>query len=76
MKDSGDWWYDRRNAAGATTDPSVNADMFSAFWMVKGREFKITRSDAPGHMPLLQTCNRELLEWKILQCENNKLWRL
>ena len=56
MKDSGDWWYDRRNAAGATTDPSVNADMFSqAFWMVKGREFKITRSDDPGHTPLLQT---------------------
>ena len=42
MKDSGDWWYDRRNAAGATTDPSANADMFSqAFWMVKGREFKM-----------------------------------
>ena len=29
MKDSGDWWYGRPNAAGATTDPSVNADMFS-----------------------------------------------
>ena len=56
MKDSGDWWYDRRNAAGATIDPSVNADMFSpAFWMVKGGEFKITRSDDPGHTPLLQT---------------------
>ena len=56
MKDSGDWWYDRRNAAGTTTDPSANADMFSqAFWMVKGREFKITRSDDPGHTPLLQT---------------------
>ena len=56
MKDSGDWWYDRRNAAGATTDPSANADMFSqAFWKVKGREFKITRSDDPGHTPLLQT---------------------
>ena len=26
MKNSGGWWYDRRNAAGATTDPSVNAD--------------------------------------------------
>ena len=56
MKDSGDWWYDQRNAAGATTDPSANADMFSqAFWMVKGGEFKITRSDDPRHTPLLQT---------------------
>ena len=27
MADSGDWWYDRRNASGATTDPSVNAYM-------------------------------------------------
>ena len=55
MKESGDCWYDRRNGSGATTDPSVNADMFSqAFWMVKGREFKITRSDDPDHTPLLQ----------------------
>ena len=56
MKDSGDWWYDRRYASGATTDPSVNADMISpAFWRVKGREFKITRSDDSFHRPLLQT---------------------
>ena len=56
MKDSADWWYDRRYATGATTDPSVNADMISAaFWQVKGREFKITRSDDSSHTPLLQT---------------------
>ena len=56
MADSGDWWYDRRYASGATSDPSVNADMISpAFWMVKGREFKITRSDDSSHTPLLQT---------------------
>ena len=56
MADSGDWWYDRHFASGATTDPSVNADMISpAFWMVKGREFKITRSDDSSHTPLLQT---------------------
>ena len=56
MIDSGDWWYDRRYASGATTDPSVNADMISpAFWLLKGREFKITRSDDSSHTPLLQT---------------------
>ena len=56
MEDSGEWWYDRRYAFGATTDPSVNADMISsAFWMVKGGEFKITRSNDSSHTPLLQT---------------------
>ena len=56
MAESGDWWYDRRYASGATTDPSVNADMISpAFWMVKGGEFKISRSDDSSHTPLLQT---------------------
>ena len=56
MADSGDWWYDRRSASGATTDPSVNADMISpAFWLLKGKEFKITRSDDSSHTPLLQT---------------------
>ena len=56
MADSGDWWYDRRFASGATTDPSVDADMISpAFWLLKGREFKITRSDDFSHTPLLQT---------------------
>ena len=56
MKDSGDWWYDRRNAAGTTSNPSINADMISSsFWQVKGEEFKITRSDDSSHTPLLQT---------------------
>ena len=56
MKDSGDWWYDQKYAIGATTDPSVNADMISpAFWRVKGRDFKITRSDDSSHTPLLKT---------------------
>ena len=41
---------------GTTTDSSVNADMISpAFWMVRGSEFKITRSDDSSHTPLLQT---------------------
>ena len=56
MIDSGDWWYDQRYASGATSDPSVNADMISpAFWLLKGRDFKITRSDDSSHTPLLQT---------------------
>ena len=56
MRDDGHWWYDQNVAMGTTTDPSVNADMISpAFWLVSGRELKITRSDDPSHEPLLQT---------------------
>ena len=56
MDDSGDWWYDRAQAAGETADPSYNADMISpAFWLVSGSELKITRNDDSGHIPLLQT---------------------
>ena len=56
MRDDGSWWYDKQVAMGTTTDPSINADMIStAFWLVSGREFKITRSDDPSHTPLLQT---------------------
>ena len=56
MRDDGLWWYDQTAAMGTTTDPLVNADMISpAFWLVSGREFKITRSDDPSHTPLLQT---------------------
>ena len=56
MADNGDWWYDRRYASGEVNDPSVNADMISqAFWLLKGGEFKITRSDDSSHTPLLQT---------------------
>ena len=56
MRDDGLWWYDLRVSMGTTTDPSINSDMISpAFWLVRGREFKITRSDDPSHTPLLQT---------------------
>ena len=56
MKNSGDWWYDKSVGVGDLADPSVNADMLSpAFWLVRGREFKITRSDDPQHTALLQT---------------------
>ena len=56
MDDSGHWWYDKSNATGDTSDPSINADMMlPAFWMVSGSEFKITRSDDSQHTALLQT---------------------
>ncbi|KAL9962323.1 hypothetical protein ACROYT_G031414 [Oculina patagonica] len=56
MSDSGNWWYDQQVAIGTTTNPFSNTDMISpAFWLVSGREFKITRSDDPSHTPLLQT---------------------
>ena len=56
MRDNGLWWYDQQVAMGTTYSPSVNADMISpAFWLMSGREFKITRSDDPSHTPLLQT---------------------
>ena len=56
MQDSGSWWYDQQVAIGTITNPFINTDMISpAFWLVSGREFKITRSDDPSHTPLLQT---------------------
>ena len=56
MKDTGEWWYARTTAVGATTNPSNNADMFSpAFQLVSGTELKITRSDDSQHTALLQT---------------------
>ncbi|XP_078383920.1 uncharacterized protein LOC144666369 [Oculina patagonica] len=56
MDDTGYLWYDKQVAMGTSTDPSVNSDAISpAFWLVSGREFKITRSDDPSHTPLLQT---------------------
>jgi len=56
MNDTGFWWYDQQVAIGATTDPLNNTDMISpTFWLVSGKEFKITRSDDPSHTPLLQT---------------------
>ena len=56
MRDDGRWWYDQQIAIGAINDPSKNDDMIStAFWSVSGRELKITRSDDPSHIPLLQT---------------------
>ncbi|XP_078383928.1 uncharacterized protein LOC144666377 [Oculina patagonica] len=56
MNDTGYWWYDQQVAMGTTTSPSSNTDMISqAFWLARGKEFKITRSDDTSHTPLLQT---------------------
>ena len=56
MEDSGEWWYDKIVGVGDISNTSVNADMLSpAFWFVRGRQFKITRSDDPQHTALLQT---------------------
>ena len=56
MEESREWWYDKSLGVGDIADPSVNTDMLSpAFWLVRGRQFKITRSDDPEHTALLQT---------------------
>ena len=56
MKNSGEYWYDRKSAVGQTTNPANNTDMISpAFWSVNGTEFKITRSDDSSHTALLYT---------------------
>jgi len=56
MRDDGLWWYNQQVAMGTSADPSINSDMISpAFWLVSGREFKITRNDDPSHTSLLQT---------------------
>ena len=56
MEDSGEWWHDKSVGVGDIADPSVNADMVSPpFWLVRGREFKVTRSNDPEHTVLLQT---------------------
>ena len=56
MEDSGEWWFDKSVGVGGIADPSVNTNMLlPAFWLVRGREFKITRSDDPLHTALLQT---------------------
>ena len=44
--------------SGNANDPSHNTDIISsAFWLVSGIEFKITRSDDPQHTALLKTSN-------------------
>ena len=56
MRKSGDWWYDRTGCTGTCISPNDNRDMINqAFYLVKGSEFKITRSDDSTHTALLKT---------------------
>ncbi len=53
---NGSFWYDRVTPYGNVNNPMVNLDMISAaFWELKGREIKVTRSDDSSHTALLQT---------------------
>ena len=82
MRDDGRWWYDQQAANGKRNDPWVNADMISpAFWLVRGNEFKITRSDDPIHTPLLRTTGNclggQTFRSKITNCgdfRDFKVW--
>ena len=48
-------WQYKEVAMGAI-NPMMNADMISpAFWLVRGRELKVTLSNDSSHTPLLQT---------------------
>ena len=53
---NGNFWYDRVTPHEDTSSPLKNKDMIStAFWKVRGDDFKITRSDDSSHTALLQT---------------------
>ncbi len=53
---NGSWWYDRTTESGKPTSRSDNYDAISrAFWLVKGQELKITRSDNTHDGYLLKT---------------------
>ncbi|XP_028399964.1 uncharacterized protein LOC114523286 [Dendronephthya gigantea] len=53
---NGSFWYDKNTPYGEFNDPTNNTDMISsAFWKVKGKEFRVTRNDDSSHTPLLQT---------------------
>ena len=77
MADTGHWWYDRQVATGKTESPFINTDMISpAFWLVRGSEFKITRSDDPSHTPMLllggQTFRSKITSYGDFR--NGKFW--
>ena len=82
MHDDSRWWYDQQAANGKRNDPWVNADMISpAFWLVRGNEFKIMRSDDPIHNPLLRTTGNclgsQTFRSKITNCgdfRDFKVW--
>ena len=56
MKPDGSWWYDLEDQIGVYDDPLYNRDAISAaFWLLKGTEFKVTRTDDVMHTALLKT---------------------
>ncbi|XP_028410746.1 uncharacterized protein LOC114533433 [Dendronephthya gigantea] len=51
-----DYWYDKVTPYGYVNDPMNNQDMIArGFWITKGKEIKITRSDDCSNTALLQT---------------------
>ena len=53
--------------------PFINTDMISpAFCLVRGSEFKVTRSDDPSHTPLLLLGEQTLLRVRVGQRQRNK----
>ena len=56
MRPDGQWWYDITTPQGNFNDPSDNADAISsAFWLLEGTEFKVTRTIDTTHEALLTT---------------------
>ena len=56
MRSDGQWWYDVTTPQGIYDDPSQNVDGISAaFWLLKGSQFKITRTDDSAHTALLKS---------------------
>jgi len=79
-KNSGEYWYDTLEL-GSTTSPTANSDMISkAFYNVKGRDIKLTRSDQSSHPYLLNARNcfsQETFRSKITSFgdfRNNQPW--
>lgn len=66
MTDDGLFWYDKVTSYGDVNNSSGNTDMISAaFWELKGKEIKITRTDDSTHTALLQTTSNCLQGWLI-----------
>lgn len=56
MLDSGEWWFDKTSLYGDSTNATIDADLLApAFWLVKGSQIKITRTDDSNHTALLNT---------------------
>ena len=67
MRPNGQWWYDVTTPQGLYDNPSQNVDGISAaFWLLKGSQFKIRRSDDSAHTALLKSS---------AECLNNHAFR-